>query len=418
MPHVCLPSFRRLRTLFFLGVFITGYFGQVIHADPAPSGMLPTWSAVPRGLDGTVHHVSPTGDDSAAGTSAAPLATIQAAVDRLKPGDSVWLHEGVHTGGDALAVAQVRAQGTAENWIRIANAPGEKPVIRFNGQRGLILSGVRFLVVEGLEIYGESDLIDFPEAFVYAESFNNDDRPRVPQYFGVGIRVETNDAGEHSHHVIIRRCRIHHTAGGGIATARSDYLLIEQNEIFKTSHYSPWGESAISIWESRNHDDRNDVYRTVIRGNRCYLNDNKVRFWMTKTFSDGNGIILDALRIDQQILQDGYHEPYTGRVLVTQNVCFQNGGRGVNIYESDNIDVVGNTLIHNSQREGSRHEIEIGRSAGSRVIDNVIVPLPHQPAVGGYEFERLDFSGNISVEPSAQPLGIDAKLADDGTYHR
>ena len=380
--------------------------------------LLPLWEATPVGLVGKVYHVSPVGDDGATGAVDAPLASIQAAVDRLQPGDTVLLREGVHTGTDPLAVAQVRAQGTVENWIRIANFPGEKPVIQFSSQRGFSLQGVRYLVVEGIEFYGESDLIDFPEAFVHAEGFVHDDSPRIAKYFGVGMKVRSNDAGEHSHHLIIRDCRIHHTAGGGIATERADYLLIENNEIFKTSYYSPWGESAISIWESLNHDDRSDIYRTVIRGNRCYLNDNKVRFWMTKTFSDGNGIILDALRIDQKVISDGYHEPYSGRVLVTQNICFENGGRGVNIYESDNIDIVDNTLIHNSQREGSWYEIELGRTQSNRIVGNVIMPLDHQTGVGGYEFENIGFTDNISANPTEAPLEIDAQQAENGTYYR
>lgn len=379
---------------------------------------LPEWDAHPVGLEGNVYHVSPEGDDAASGRVDAPLASIQAAVDRLQPGDTVLLRDGVHTGTDPLAVAQVRAQGTAKNWIRLANFPGEKPVIQFDSQRGFSLRGVRYLVVEGIEFYGKSDLIDFPAAFVHAEGFVHDDSPRIAKYFGVGLKVRSNAAGEHSHHLIIRDCRIHHTAGGGIATERSDYLLIENNEIFKTSYYSPWGESAISIWESLNHDNRGDIYRTVIRGNRCYLNDNKVRFWMTKTFSDGNGIILDALRIDQKVLKDGYHEPYSGRVLVTGNICFENGGRGVNIYESDNIDIVDNTLIHNSQREGSEHEIELGRTQGSRITGNVIIAHPHQPAVGGYEFENIVFAGNVSANPAEAPLEIDGQPAEDGTYYR
>jgi parallel beta-helix repeat protein len=380
--------------------------------------LLPVWDANPVGLDGRVYHVSPEGDDAASGEIDAPLASIQAAVDRLQPGDTVLLREGVHTGTDPLAVAQVRAQGTAENWIRIANFPGENPIIQFNSQRGFSLQGVRYLVVEGIEFYGESDLIDFPEAFVHAEGFVHNDEPRIAKYFGVGMKVRSNDAGEHSHHLVIRDCKVHHTAGGGIATERADYLLIENNEIFKTSYYSPWGESAISIWESLNHDNRDDIYRTVIRGNRCYLNDNKVRFWMTKTFSDGNGIILDALRIDQKVINDGYHEPYAGRVLVTENICFENGGRGVNVYESNNIDIVNNTLIHNSQRDNSKHEVELGRTMGSRVVGNVIVPQPHKIAVGGYEFERVVFAQNISANPTEDPLEIDAKQAADGTYFR
>ncbi len=351
----------------------------------------------PQGIHGAVIFVSPDGEPDAPGTKDAPMASIEEAAKRLQPGDTLLLRGGVYTGTHPDALAFIRAHGTPENWIRIANYPGERPIIQFNSQRGLSLQGVRYLILEGIEFYGESDKIEPAEAIAYGERFDNTEE-REYRYFGVGIRIEGlpgEGRGGYPHHVVVRRCRIYHTAGGGIAVARGDYLLIEDNEIFNTSYFSPWGESGISVWESANFDHRQDVYRTVIQRNRCYRNDNKVRFWITKTYSDGNGIILDALRIDQAILEDGGTEPYTGRILVKDNICFENGGRGINVYESNSIDIVGNTLIHNSQRGNSQYEIELGRTKGTRIIDNVIMAKPGKQAQGGYEFEDIVFADNL-----------------------
>ncbi|MBD5778033.1 right-handed parallel beta-helix repeat-containing protein [Pelagicoccus sp. NFK12] len=347
-----------------------------------------------HGFDGDVWHVSPSGKAGASGSVEDPLASIQEGLDRLGPGDTLLLRGGLYRNSNDEAIAIATCEGTAENWIRIANYPGETPVLRFNSQRALILQGVAYVVVEGLEIDGQSDLIDPEEATAYALAFDNTGE-RDAKFFGVGIRVEGGPGQDYPHHVIIRNNRIYRTSGGGIALARSDYVLIEGNEVFETSYYSPWGESAISVWESSNYDNRQDLYRTVIRGNKCYRNDNRVKFWITKTFSDGNGIILDALRTNQDILKDGYAEAYTGRVLVQGNVCFENGGRGVNLYESNAIDLIGNTLLRNSQRSNSEYEIECGRVKGIIIRGNVVVARSDRASIGGYQFEEIEVVGNV-----------------------
>jgi len=180
-----------------------------------------------------------------------------------------------------------------------------------------------------------------------------------------------------------------------IATGRVDYVLIEGNEVYRTSYYTPWGGSAISIWESANHDNNQDVYRTVIKDNICYQNDNKVKFWMIGKFSDGNGIILDALKANQGIIGDGYSEHYNGRILVVNNLCFLNGGRGVNIYESGNVDVVHNTLYLNGQRDNIENEIEVGRADNCHIFNNIMVVKDGQKAVGGYQSETITTNHNL-----------------------
>ncbi|MBK1877645.1 right-handed parallel beta-helix repeat-containing protein [Pelagicoccus mobilis] len=347
-----------------------------------------------KGLDGHVYYVSPAGDDSAAGSKESPFGTIQYAAKQLKPGNTLLLREGVYRNTDSTALAFVHCQGEKDRWIRIANAPGENPVLEFDSQRGLAMQGVRYLVLEGIEFDGKSRELDEEEAIAYGKNFDNKG-DRDPRYFGVGVRVEADESGNYPHHVIVRNCRIHHTAGGGIALARSDYVLIEANEVFETSYYSPWGESGISIWESSNHDNRRDVYRTIVRNNVCYRNDNKVKFWMMGTYSDGNGIILDALRTNQDILGDGYDEPYSGRILIANNTCFENGGRGINLYESDSMDVVENKLIRNAQRDGMKYEIEIGAVKGCLIEDNVIVSKADKQSIGGYHYEDIRIEGNL-----------------------
>lgn len=349
-----------------------------------------------KGLTGKTYYISNEGNDSNSGSKSAPFKTIGHAGKQLKPGDTLLIRGGEYTNNNTHAVADIRAQGTAENWIRIANYPGETPIIRFDSLRGLLFTGVRYIVVEGLQFDGRSYELDAQEAHDHAEAFKGEDFSQN-HYFGVAIRVEGAGTIEtFPHHIIVRNNHIHDTSGGGVAFARADYILVEKNIIYRTSFYSPWGESAISAWQNANHDDRRDVYRTILKDNICFLNDNKVDFWILDTPSDGNGIILDALGTENfGILKDGYNKPYTGRVLVANNICFYNGGRGVNIYESNDIDVINNTLIENSLRDNSNYEIELGRTANSRIINNIMHVADGQKAMGGYEYKEILSDFNV-----------------------
>ena len=349
------------------------------------------------GLTGRTIHVAPDGDDDADGSEASPMRTLQAAADAVEPGDTVLVREGVYEDVDDTIPLQITKGGTEENWVRFANYPGEVPTIDFDALRGIEVQGADYVVIEGFEVVGPSADVDPEAATEHAEGYEGNTHTPT-HFFSVGIRVSTrnDDPDDYSHHVIVRDNRIRDTSGGGIATARADYLLIEDNHVTGTSFYTPWGGSGISVWQSTNHDDRTDVYRTVVRGNTSAYNDNKVKFWMIGKFSDGNGIIIDALRNTQpELLSGAEPTPYSGRVLVADNLCHDNGGRGINLYESDNIDIFRNTLRNNARRDNIQQEVEFGRSENVVLRHNLIVPADDRRAFGGYEYDDLTFEENL-----------------------
>lgn len=69
-------------------------------------------------------HVAPNGDNTAAGSAVKPLQTIQAAVDRARPGDIVIIHAGTYRES-----VEMTKSGNAEQPIRLVAAKGEQPVI-------------------------------------------------------------------------------------------------------------------------------------------------------------------------------------------------------------------------------------------------------------------------------------------------
>ncbi len=69
-------------------------------------------------------HVAPTGDDTNSGTQAAPLHTLQAAANRLQPGDTCLIHGGVYR--ESVTVTHSGVTGAP---IRFQAAEGEHGVI-------------------------------------------------------------------------------------------------------------------------------------------------------------------------------------------------------------------------------------------------------------------------------------------------
>src|ERR1700745_3757648 len=83
----------------------------------------------------TIYYVSSQiGQDTNSGTSAtAPLASLQAAANLVKPGDTVEVMNGTYAapGGDVL---DITTSGTASAPITFEAAPGQTPVIDSSNQ--------------------------------------------------------------------------------------------------------------------------------------------------------------------------------------------------------------------------------------------------------------------------------------------
>src|SRR5271156_4384840 len=107
----------------------------------------------------TYYVSSISGSDNNAGTSAsAPLASLQAAADLVKPGDTVEVMNGTYVGnapggGDVL---DITTSGTASAPITFEAAPGQTPVINSSGGWNAINIGASYIVVEGFTVVGDA----------------------------------------------------------------------------------------------------------------------------------------------------------------------------------------------------------------------------------------------------------------------
>ena len=151
-------------------------------------------------------------------------------------------------------------------------------------------------------------------------------------------------------------------------------------------------------------------------------------------FSDGEGIIIDTNT------DTGGVGAYTGRTVVQNNLCFNNGSGGVYITRSSHCDVNFNTCWQNQQgfsRNDNTHSIFIGSiglfvsasSADNNLYNNLVVSPSWGPCIknagttttfstnlgNGGDGTALPGSGNITTAPtffnaSTNPAVMDFRL--------
>jgi parallel beta-helix repeat protein len=372
---------------------------------------------------GKVWFVSKTGSDGNDGLSEAkPLLTMQNAADKSQPGDTILVMNGTYTNPDQNDnVVTLNRSGTANAWIALMAYPGQKPKIQSRNWQGISVQA-SYILVEGFTVEGNRDQITLEYAMT--EKNNNGNPLTSGNCMGVSEKYNTSIL---SHHVVIRGNTVSKCPGGGIYTIHADYVTIEDNTVWGNSYYSPYDTSGISMYQNWN-SDTTTGYKMIVRRNVVYGNQNKIPFIASdpdpakRVITDGNGIIIDDSRNTQNNSSLGV---YTGRTLVENNVVFENGARGLHVYESDHVDIVNNTSYHNSfQPETPEGEVSTITAGDVRVFNNILVPRSDRVSITRYSsdaaeqatqvFERnLVFGGlGFDADKTKNLIGIDPKFVN------
>jgi len=309
----------------------------------------PASNAIPQ-----IYYVRVDGNDENTGLGNSPdeaFATIPHAVSVLCGGDHLYVEDGIYAGNGILIE---NLHGSPENptVISALHTWGAKIVADDHAEAyadGIRVANSSYIEIAGFEINGNA--------------------------IGMGSGI---DVREGSHHVTIRDHYVRDYGCNGISGRTSDYLIFEGNVVRGNAKRSEWNCSGISIWHPIEHD-QEAGFHIIIRRNVVFENECDLPFrpFGHKTPTDGNGIIIDDFRNTQGGGQEG---GYQASVLVENNLSFNNGGRGIHVYESDNTVIRNNTVYHNqrilAKYTNTAGEVSLYNSHGSQVYNNLAIQNP------------------------------------------
>ena len=292
------------------------------------------------------YYVSPQGSNNNPGTQAQPWQTIQFAVDLALPGDLILVNDGLYEG----PVIMTRS-GEPDAYITLKsiNKWGAKvEVVNGEGDQDGIKAAANYLTIDGFELF--------------------DPDPQVGHH-GNGVTVYKN------HHINILNNKIYNFGGSGIQAVHFDHLLVENNVVYNNAKYNPNQTSGISLYQAVAVDDE-PGYHAIIRNNRSFGNINLIPTNAGQTY-DGNGILIDDF---WNSTGEETNIIFPHRTLIENNLCYDNGGKGIQVYKSNYVDVYNNTAYHNNhdlQNTGTwRGELSLISSTGTVWRNNIGISNP------------------------------------------
>ncbi|MEH1832178.1 MAG: right-handed parallel beta-helix repeat-containing protein [Nostoc sp.] len=345
------------------------------------------------------YYVSGKGNDKNSGLStSSAFKTIQKAADLTNPGDQVLIMNGVYTNlSKAQSVVNIKRSGTANAWIRYKAYPGHFPKIQHNTWNGILISsGASYIEINGLEVIGNNANITLDYALSQKSNRLN------PLTSGNCINIDGQVNG-HVHHIRILNNKVHDCGGVGIGAGQADYVKVDNNIVFNNAWYGVYGCSGISIGSNWN-SDTNRGYKMFVTNNKVYNNRMYIPWIAVGQITDGNGIIIDTTRNNEN---NSKLDAYIGRTLIQNNLTFNNGGSGIHTFLSDHVDIVNNTAVLNNQSpEIKSGQIFARASSDVRILRNILYAFPGKDINNGnnknnnviYDYNIYINSSKVSVK--------------------
>jgi parallel beta-helix repeat protein len=415
------------RLILVLAVLVGGWASAAQAAPPPVTGG--GFADLEPKFSGRTYYVSGAGQDSNDGQSPGKaFRTLQKAADLTSPGDTVRVMNGTYTKAVAdktspdNSVLRITRSGTADAYIRYAAMPGHRPRIFVDNNYSGIRVNAAYILIEGFTVEGNLPNLSEAEAEALAKGTDETAALTNSKFNSSGIASFPNeDRSGQPHHLIIRRNTVFNHPASGIFSNTSDYVRIEDNVVHHTSFYSPYATSGLSFYTSTQIDDSTG-YKLLIRRNTVYKVENKVPFWYSnaadpskRVITDGNAIIVDDSRHTQSD-----NVPYVGAFLVENNVAYDNGGRGVNVFSSDNVLARNNTLYRNARTAGFT-EVGVGDSGNVTMQSNIFSVREDREPIGSYDTSNITFENNLFYGGSTAPeypaaSPSDVNLVENGSF--
>ncbi|MHA7056147.1 T9SS type A sorting domain-containing protein [Aquimarina sp. M1] len=368
----------------------------------------------------TTYYVSSqNGNDNNSGLDQnAAFKSIQKAVNSVDAGDTVRILPGIYTGGNNSPWSEIfmSISGSEENYITFSGVPDEQgklPTVVSASVKGIDLLGSSYVIIENLEFIPANEDVK--------EMINN---PSFGFELWRARRAIGIDNG--SHHIIVRNNYVHDFPGNGIAIGGSEVILIEGNLVEHCAYQSRNGNSGISSYQPANLNVNSfpeyPNHRIIYKDNVSRYNVNLRGFQGgSNRITDGNGIIVDDHIQDQK--ENGI--PYDSRTLLIGNICYGNGGQGINVFSSNNVDVYNNTLFDNAQSTRIANpaypvavgdsQLSIGRVKNARVKNNILYNSnASKSTISRYEDENITYDQNIhwNINGNPEPISSNDLVTD------
>lgn len=303
----------------------------------------------------TTYFVRTDGNDSndgLANDAAHAWETVNHAIDQLAAGDTLWIADGTYY-VDPIVVDSLHATADDPTMIAAINEWGAKITLKGAPTWGNLveIQTSSYLVVEGLELYQKNPTK------------------------GTGLQ-----ASKRSHHIVFRKNYVHDCGCNGISARGSDYVTVEDNIVQDNAKRSEYNCSGISYYLPVEHDQK-PGFHFIIRRNIAFGNECRLPFTPGghDVPTDGNGIILDLFR-NTRNNPEGQTGGYYSETLIENNLSFMNGGRGIHMFNSDNVTVRNNTLWHNlyvlNDYGHEKGDLEGYTAQNVKIYNNIFVEDP------------------------------------------
>ncbi len=340
------------------------------NLDSSKFGELP---AVASSIGKKYYVDSVKGNDANPGTSEnKALKTIQQATQKVAAGDTVYVKNGTYN--ENLII---KTSGQPNAWITFQAFPGHKPFVI--GSQEAFKIEANYIKIIGFEVTSKAEN---------------------------GIVADGKQGV--AHHIHILKNVVHDSGCNGVGANRSDYLLIEGNTTSRNAFTAPWQCSGISLYQSVDSDAK-PGFHNVIRGNVSYSNENKTPQSGKQEVTDGNGIIIDDFRQTQTQKDKKPQAKYRASTLVENNIVFDNGGRGIHVFQSDKVVVRNNTAFHNLKSNNlfggvGNGEVNVSFSEGTMFYNNIAyakdkskTTFADNNSKGNKWDYNMSYNGNIKV---------------------
>jgi hypothetical protein len=327
------------------------------------------------------------GSNKNAGTStSAPLATLQAAANLVKAGDTVEVMNGTYTGPAGGDVVDITASGTSSAPITFEAAPGQTPVIDSSGAWNAIKVEASYIIINGFTVVGDAASYTLTQALAGYSGGN-------AALDGNGIAITPPTSSGVVSHITIENNTVYNEPGGGIYTGQADYVDILNNVVHDNAHWSGYGNSGISISTSMNSDTNPGVH-DIVSGNISYNNQELVPVFGVGRITDGEGIILDT------------NPGFVGTIMVQGNTTHGNSGPGIESFKTNNAIINGNTAYNDLTNPSlaSEGEIFINQSTNNTVTNNITVaPVLSGAVVLSAATEHVTLPASTNVATFTDP---------------